>query len=56
MHKTLISRRGGKVARPGGGSAITFGNRIENLSIDCINIAGTIGLYSSDIEEESCAS
>jgi hypothetical protein len=46
----------GKVVRLGDGTAVTFGNRIENLAIDCNSIAGTIGLYSSDIQEESGAS
>lgn len=43
----------GKVVRLGDGKAITFGNRIENLAIDCNGIVGTIGLYSTDIQEES---
>jgi hypothetical protein len=44
---------GGKVVRLGDGTNLAFGNRIENLAIDCNNIAGTIGLYSSDIQEQS---
>ncbi len=43
---------GGKVVRLGDGTNPTFGNRIENLAIDCNGI-GTIGLYSTDIPEES---
>ncbi len=43
---------GGKVVRLGDGTNPTFGNRIENLAIDCNGI-GTIGLYSTDIQEES---
>jgi hypothetical protein len=43
----------GKVVRLGDGTALTFGNRIENLAIDCNGISGAIGLYSTDIQEES---
>ncbi len=43
----------GKVVRLGDGTALTFGNRIDNLAIDCNGMTGAIGLYSTDIQEES---
>jgi len=43
----------GTVVRLGDGKSLTFGNRIENLTIDCNGITGTIGLYSTDIQEQS---
>jgi hypothetical protein len=42
-----------KLVRLGDGTHLTFGNRIENLTINCNNIAGTVGLYSTDIQEQS---
>lgn len=44
---------GDDVVRLGDGASLTFGNRIENLAIDCNGIAKTIGLYSTTIQEQS---
>jgi hypothetical protein len=40
------------VVREGSGST-SFGQRLENIVIDCNNVAGGIGLYSTDIQEQS---
>jgi hypothetical protein len=41
--------------RLGNGTAPTFGNRIENLTLDCNGMPGCIGLYSNEIQEQSGA-
>jgi hypothetical protein len=43
------------ILRLGNGTAPTFGNRIENLTLDCNGLAGCIGLYSNEIQEQSGA-
>jgi hypothetical protein len=42
------------VVRLGSGTT-AFGHRIENLAIDCNSQTGAIGLYSTDIQEQSGA-
>jgi hypothetical protein len=37
------------------GTGGSFGQRIENLAIDCNSLPGSIGLYSNDIQEQSGA-
>lgn len=43
------------ILRLGNGTQPTFGNRIENLTLDCNFMSGCIGLYSNDIQEQSGA-
>ena len=38
-----------------GSGATTFAHRIENLTLDCNSVSGCIGLYSTDINEQSGA-
>jgi hypothetical protein len=43
------------ILRLGDGSQSTFGTRFENAALDCNGLAGCIGLYSTDINEQSGA-
>lgn len=43
------------LVRLGTGAALAFNCRTENISINCNNISGSIGLYSTDIQEQSGA-
>jgi len=39
--------------RLGDGTATVFGTSVEHLYLDCNNIAGSIGIYSSDVQDNS---
>ncbi len=39
--------------RLGDATASVFGTSVEHLTIDCNNIAGSIGIYSSDLQDHS---
>jgi hypothetical protein len=39
--------------RLGDGTAPVFGTSIEHIYLDCNNIAGSIGIYSSDVQDNS---
>lgn len=43
------------LVRLGTGAALAFNCRTENLSINCNNVAGSVGIYSTDLQEQSGA-